>query len=105
MRKKGWAGEGSNLRSRSDWVTTSSLCPVGHRPTSGRGYMAPLLRLKEMPSFDVVSEVDHQEIRNAVDQTSRELAARFDFKGTDSSVELGEDALTLRSATEDRLKA
>jgi uncharacterized protein YajQ (UPF0234 family) len=58
-----------------------------------------------MPSFDVVSEVDHQEIRNAVDQTSRELATRFDFKGTDSSVELGDDALTLRSATEDRLKA
>ncbi len=58
-----------------------------------------------MPSFDVVSEVDHQEIRNAVDQTSRELSTRFDFKGTDSSVEIGDDVLTLRSATEDRLKA
>ena len=40
-----------------------------------------------MPTFDVVSEVDHQEIKNAVDQTSRELSTRFDFKGTDSSVE------------------
>jgi len=58
-----------------------------------------------MPSFDVVSEVDQQEVKNAVDQTSRELATRFDFKGTDSSVELADDALTLRSATEDRLKA
>ena len=58
-----------------------------------------------MPTFDVVSEVDHQEIRNAVDQASRELSTRFDFKGTDSSVELGDDALTLRSNTEDRLKA
>ena len=37
-----------------------------------------------MPSFDVVSEVDMQEVRNAVDQASRELATRFDFKGTDS---------------------
>src|SRR4051794_33245021 len=58
-----------------------------------------------MPSFDVVSEVDRQEVRNAVDQASRELATRFDFKGTDSTVELGEDELTLRSSTEDRLKA
>ena len=58
-----------------------------------------------MPSFDVVSEVDHQEVRNAVDQASRELSTRFDFKGTDSSIELGDDALTLRSGTEDRLKA
>jgi uncharacterized protein YajQ (UPF0234 family) len=58
-----------------------------------------------MPSFDVVSEVDKQEVRNAVDQASRELATRFDFKGTDSSIELAEHELTLRSSTEDRLKA
>jgi uncharacterized protein YajQ (UPF0234 family) len=58
-----------------------------------------------MPSFDVVSQVDPQEVRNAVDQASRELSTRFDFKGTDSSIDLGSDELTLRSATEDRLKA
>ena len=58
-----------------------------------------------MPSFDVVSQVDPQEVRNAVDQAARELATRFDFKGTDSSIDLGSDELTLRSATEDRLKA
>jgi len=58
-----------------------------------------------MPSFDVVSEVDKQEVRNAVDQASRELANRFDFKGTSSSIELAEHELTLRSSTEDRLKA
>jgi uncharacterized protein YajQ (UPF0234 family) len=58
-----------------------------------------------MPSFDVVSEVDMQEVRNAVDQTGRELHTRFDFKGTDSSVELGEGEIRLRSSTEDRLKA
>ena len=38
-----------------------------------------------MPSFDVVSEVDLQEVKNAVDQANRELANRFDFKGTDST--------------------
>ena len=58
-----------------------------------------------MPSFDVVSEIDQQELRNAVDQTARELAQRFDFKNTDSSIEQKELVLTLRSVTEDRLRA
>ena len=58
-----------------------------------------------MPTFDVVSQVDMQEVRNAVDQASRELTTRFDFKGTDSSIELADQEMTLRSATEDRLKA
>jgi uncharacterized protein YajQ (UPF0234 family) len=58
-----------------------------------------------MPSFDVVSEVDMQEVRNAVDQASREVATRFDFKNTGSSVELSGSELHLHTATEDRLKA
>jgi uncharacterized protein YajQ (UPF0234 family) len=58
-----------------------------------------------VPSFDITSEVDQQEIRNAVDQAQREVANRFDFKNTDSSVELGENLITLRSSTEDRLRA
>ena len=58
-----------------------------------------------MPSFDVVSEVDHQEVRNAVDQAQREVTTRFDFKNTGSEVELGKDEITLRSGTEDRLAA
>jgi cyclic-di-GMP-binding protein len=58
-----------------------------------------------MPTFDVVSEVDMQEVRNAVDQAQRELANRFDFKGTDSTVELNGTVLRLGSSTEDRLKA
>jgi uncharacterized protein YajQ (UPF0234 family) len=58
-----------------------------------------------MPTFDVVSEVDMQEVRNAVDQAQRELATRFDFKGTDSTVELGDKFIELHSASEERLKA
>jgi cyclic-di-GMP-binding protein len=58
-----------------------------------------------MPSFDVVSEIDMQEVRNAVDQVQRELATRFDFKDTGSSIELGKDALSLKSNTEDRIRA
>ena len=58
-----------------------------------------------MPTFDVVSEVDMQEVRNAVDQANREASTRFDFKGTDSTIELGTGELVLRSATEDRLRA
>lgn len=58
-----------------------------------------------MPTFDVVSEVDNQELRNAVDQAQRELANRFDFKGTNSSIDQADMELTLRSVSEDRLRA
>jgi hypothetical protein len=58
-----------------------------------------------MPSFDVVSEVDRQEVKNAVDQAQREIATRFDFKNTDSSIEHNDLALTLRTVSEDRLAA
>ncbi len=58
-----------------------------------------------MPSFDVVSEVDMQEVRNAVDQADREIANRFDFKGTDSSIELKDKGIELETASEERLKA
>jgi cyclic-di-GMP-binding protein len=58
-----------------------------------------------MPTFDVVSQVDMQEVRNAVDQSGRELVTRFDFKGTGSTIDLSGNELTLHSSTEDRLKA
>ena len=58
-----------------------------------------------MPSFDVVSEVDHQEVRNAVDQAQREISTRFDFKNTSSSIEQADLVLTLRSVSADRLAA
>ena len=58
-----------------------------------------------MPSFDVVSEVDMQEVRNAVDQASREVSTRFDFKDTGSSIELQGQELRLASSSEERLKA
>ncbi|HIM65930.1 MAG TPA: YajQ family cyclic di-GMP-binding protein, partial [Acidimicrobiia bacterium] len=58
-----------------------------------------------MPSFDVVSVIDLQEVRNAVDQASREVHTRFDFKGTESVVELQDGAIRLESSTEDRLAA
>lgn len=58
-----------------------------------------------MPTFDVVSEVDFQEVRNAVDQAAREVSTRYDFKNTNSSVELSADAIDMASASEDRLVA
>jgi uncharacterized protein YajQ (UPF0234 family) len=58
-----------------------------------------------MPTFDVVSELDMQEVRNAVDQANREAATRFDFKNTDSAIELSDNELVLRSSTADRLRA
>jgi uncharacterized protein YajQ (UPF0234 family) len=58
-----------------------------------------------MPSFDVVSEVNRQELKNAVDQAQREISQRYDFKNTNSSVEQNDLILTLHTASEDRLRA
>ena len=58
-----------------------------------------------MPTFDIVSEIDLQEVRNAVDQANREAGTRFDFKGTDATIEFSEKELTLSASTEDRLRA
>ena len=57
-----------------------------------------------MPSFDIVSEVNQVEVRNAVDQTNKEVSTRFDFKGSDARVELAEKALTLFADDEFKLK-
>ena len=58
-----------------------------------------------MPSFDVVSEVDRQELRNAVDQAQREMANRFDFKNTNSSIEQNELVITIRTISEEKARA
>ena len=57
-------------------------------------------------SFDVVSKVDRQEVDNALNQAAKELATRFDFRGTDTSIEWqGEEGVILVSSTEERVKA
>ncbi len=57
-----------------------------------------------MPSFDVVSDFDAHEARNAVDQASREVNTRFDFKGTGSKFELDAEIITLTSQSDFQLK-
>lgn len=57
-----------------------------------------------MPSFDIVSEVDLQEVRNAVDQVNKEVKTRFDFKGSDARVEQSEYLLTVFADDEFKLK-
>jgi uncharacterized protein YajQ (UPF0234 family) len=56
-----------------------------------------------MPSFDIVSEVDRVEVRNAVDQCNREVANRFDFKGSVARVETSDDVLTVFADDEFKL--
>ena len=57
-------------------------------------------------SFDVVSKVDRQEVDNALNQAAKELSQRFDFRGTNASVNwAGEEAVTLQADTEERLRA
>jgi uncharacterized protein YajQ (UPF0234 family) len=57
-----------------------------------------------MPSFDVVSELDHHELTNAVDQTNREISNRFDFKGSDAKVTQAADSLTLEAENDFQLE-
>jgi cyclic-di-GMP-binding protein len=57
-----------------------------------------------MPSFDIVSEINHVEIRNAVDQANKEITNRFDFKGSDARVEINEKEKTLVVFADDEFK-
>jgi cyclic-di-GMP-binding protein len=58
-----------------------------------------------MPSFDIVSKVQWNEVDNAFHQAEKEVAQRFDFKDTDTAFEKATDAITIRSSSEDRAKA
>jgi uncharacterized protein YajQ (UPF0234 family) len=57
-----------------------------------------------MPSFDVVSEVNHHELSNAVDQANREVTTRFDFKGTGSNFELAGNLITMNTESDFQLQ-
>ncbi len=57
-----------------------------------------------MPSFDVVSEIDQHELTNAIDQANREINNRFDFKGTNSKIDMDNNNLTIISASEFQIK-
>lgn len=57
------------------------------------------------PSFDVVSEVDHQEVINALDQARREVAQRFDFKNTGTTIEQTDSVIEVRANSEGRVEA
>ena len=57
-------------------------------------------------SFDIVSKIDHQEVDNALQQTSKEISQRFDFRGTNAQITwAGDQAVTIQADTEDRAKA
>lgn len=58
-----------------------------------------------MPSFDVVSKLEHHEVDNALDQARREVSQRFDFKGTDTDLEKTEEGIVIRSNSEGRCTA
>ena len=58
-----------------------------------------------MPSFDITSEFNQQEVTNAIDQMNREIINRYDFKDTNNSVSFSNSTISLRSTTEERLNA
>lgn len=58
-----------------------------------------------MPSFDIVSELDQHELDNAVQQAEKEVSTRFDFRGTDTSIERTPEGIVLRANSEGRIEA
>lgn len=58
-----------------------------------------------MPSFDIVSKVDWHEVDNALNQATKELIQRYDFKGTDTSIEMKDEKFTIESADEYKVNA
>lgn len=58
-----------------------------------------------MPSFDITSEFNEQEVVNAIDQTKRELSTRYDFKNTNTTINKNDSLITLKSSTQERLNA
>jgi len=58
-----------------------------------------------MPSFDIVSKVQWNEVDNALNQAQKEIAQRYDFKDTETELEKNEDGITVRSSSEERAKA
>ena len=77
----------------------TAIDAVHTRVVAHRGYGC------HMPSFDIVSEVDAQEVRNAVDQAQREVSTRFDFKNTNSTIDQDGMVITLHTVSSDRLDA
>ena len=57
------------------------------------------------PSFDIVSKVDHQEVDNALNQTAKEAATRYDFKGTGAEIAWSGEDVLLKASSEERVKA
>jgi uncharacterized protein YajQ (UPF0234 family) len=89
-------GEGRGGRRRTDLARFAGATPavLAFRPREEPA----------MPSFDVVSEENQVEVRNAVDQANKEVSTRFDFKGSDARIELADKTLTLYADDEFKLK-
>src|SRR5690625_5016219 len=81
------------------------MYPGHKRPVCSREHLERTDLMADS-SFDIVSKVDRQEVDNAVNQAAKELATRFDFRGTDTTIAWkGEAAIELTSSTEERVKA
>jgi len=57
------------------------------------------------PSFDIVSKVDHQEVDNALNQTAKEVATRYDFKGTGATIEWSGESIAIKAGAQERCAA
>ena len=100
-----WAGQDLNLRRQCRQIY--SLLPLATRAPTPIGIAKVIgwVAFYPMPSFDIVSDIDRQELRNAIDQAQREMTQRFDFKGTDSSIEQNDLIITIKTISEEKARA
>jgi uncharacterized protein YajQ (UPF0234 family) len=96
--------EATQAKSAATARQTSSAGSFGMRAPVYNAATGTIPKDRAMPSFDVVSEIDRHELANAVDQANRELAQRFDFKGTEAKFVLEETTVTLSAPAEFQLK-
>src|SRR4029079_3180356 len=82
------------------WIRSSCFATAG---VSTRCLRYRCREIGAMPSFDIVSDVNRQEVKNAVEQANKEVANRYDFKGSDARVELNDLALTVFADDEFKL--
>src|ERR1700712_2822466 len=87
-------------------MTQPGTLQVTAPPSQSRGYKREDAPAMADPSFDVVSKIDRQEIDNALNQAAKEVAQRFDFRGTNASIDgSGELGMTIKADTEERATA
>jgi cyclic-di-GMP-binding protein len=90
------------MTGNAGWYNSPARCV--RRTAVGARALQPTHKRRNMPSFDITSEVNKVELKNAIEQSNKEIANRFDFKGSDARIEQSEFTLSVYADDEFKLK-